>query len=115
MPLNNTEKENLAAIDPNSRKTLTPALRRKVNKDLFPLGAEYHREIPLDAVFEVLNKHGVIPLQEDYTYWSGFLTGRTGKASIELGWSGGLIVNSVLFLSWYKMESGKYELICYLT
>ena len=97
-----------------------------VNKEISALITNrYFHSIPLDDIFSVLEKYGLIPLQEDYTQWSGFLTGETGHADIDVGYASskrekdGITFytptrNNMLHLSWYTMPSGKYEVTAYL-
>lgn len=108
----------------NNPNRLDPTLRKKVNKELRELG-DYHPEIPLDKIEDILEKYGIVLLQEDYTKWSGFLLGEESNTYIEIGYINTArqenditfytpIINSKLSLSWYKMQ-GRYEVISYLT
>jgi hypothetical protein len=62
---------------------------------------------------------------EDRTEWSGFFAGEKGKTIIEIGFENSgeevndiktyiPIQNSSLSLSWYKMDSGRYEIVVYV-
>ena len=114
---------------------INPKDRRAINKRLHDLTKGYHAEIPLSAIFDVLKRHNIVPLQEDKTPWSGLLCGDNGETCFDLGEKEfedfGIkpawdvqgesevifydITNSVLRLSWYKMQSGRYEVLAYLT
>jgi len=103
---------------------LSADVKQRVNRDLFKLET-YHDYIPLTEIFNILKRGGVVVLQEDGTLWSGMLTGREGHTQFDVG-SDALPVdvdgcdhydaytNSSLVLSWYKMESGRYEIVSYL-
>lgn len=110
-----------------SKTKSNAALRNKINKDLNKvLKPTYFRSIPLDDIFKVLEKHGVVALQEDQTEWSGILTGGvkgTEQIFFNLGWKESkdeseryqVIPNAALNLSYYKMPSGKYEVLAYVS
>ncbi|MFW6225414.1 MAG: hypothetical protein ACOC3V_00480 [bacterium] len=110
--------------------TLNSTIKRKINKKLTDITSPpYYTEIPLDDINNVLKLHGVIMIQEDLEEWTGFLLGDRSETSIAIGDYTNQIdnfgssrtpaykpfSNSVLRLSWYKMSSGKYEIVCYLT
>lgn len=127
------------------KKKLKGNVRQKMNKEINKLlEPTYFKDIPLKGIFKILEKHGVVPLQEDATYWSGFLMGGTKKTEMvyfNLGWknfndtslvgagkeawpgtkypnSSGqyrIISNAVLALSYFKMPSGNYEVIAYVS
>jgi len=97
-----------------------------INKELTSLG-NYHQQIPLDVIFNILKKYGVIALQEDYTKWGGFLVGGAECGSNEARSQVALfdlasnidgkymVVDNNLMLSWCKMPSGKYEIVTYIS
>jgi hypothetical protein len=105
---------------------IDPATKKNINRELHELmKPTYFAEIPLDDIFAVLEKNGVVPLQEDGTKWSGMLLGDDSHAYIELGMKSteqdvhGLpaytpVINTTLALSWHKMNSGKSEVLAYL-
>lgn len=107
--------------------TMTSLERSKINKEISRIiDKKYFSNIPLDEIFDACKKVGYVPLQEDYTEWSGFLVGPEGMEHFMLGdisqpvdqkW--GIqyvpVKNSVLWLSWRKMEFGKYEIISYVS
>ena len=127
-----------------SHQILKPGERSKMNRELTKvLKQTYFEAIPLDKMFKVLDKYGLVPLQEDNTKWSGILTGGTKKTeevNFPLGWkkmpekdikkrgyegskitypnSNGqyfAVPNALLRMTYYKMQSGKYEVIGYIT
>ena len=90
-------------------KLSTPT-RRKINTELAAISRQYHDAIPLESIFEALSKEGVQALQEDGEPWQGFLFGDDSFTTFPLNAS-----NSVLFLSWYKLTSGRWEINAYLS
>ena len=107
-------------------KPLPAGLKNKINKGIQKIvKPTYFREIPLSDLFQVLNHFGIVALQEDQTEWSGFLTGgvdKTAQVYFDLGWVEDkdsdnrylLIKNAKLAMSYFKMPSGKYEIISYV-
>jgi hypothetical protein len=87
----------------------TQTIKNQINKSLSNLGT-YHVEIPLTAIFEIVSKKAGEVVQEDGTKWSGFLCGESGQATFDI--SG---VKFHLFLSWYQMPSGRYEITTYVS
>jgi hypothetical protein len=113
-----------------SKKVLKVGDRKKINKDLQKiLKQTYFKSIPLDRMFKVLEKHGIVAIQEDNTYWSGFLMGgvkNTEMVNFNLGYKNeykeehGIkrymaVSNAVLTMTYYKMPSGKFEVIGYIS
>jgi hypothetical protein len=104
---------------------LDPITRKRVMKDLSAM-PDYFVGIPIEEIDAVLNKNGLLLLQEDNTPWDGLFTGAEGHAQIAIGYLNtktqvnGLdsytpIENSMLIMTWYKMQSGKYEIVTYLS
>ena len=91
---------------------------KQINNDLFKIstgsgnGNVYYDKIPLRDIFDVLKKHGIQAVQEDGEPWSGFIAGREGTANFDVAPLGSKEVfsNNALHLSWYKMDSGRYEI-----
>lgn len=112
-----------------SKKALKAGDRKKINASIQKLlKPTYFKQIPLDKIFKILEKNGIVPLQEDNTYWSGLLLGGSDKTQMvhfNLGWAKeykevhGMkmyqaIPNGVLTMTYYKMQSGKFEVIAYI-
>jgi len=104
---------------------LNAPIRKKINGELTKLPT-YNEGIPLDLIENILQKYNLLLLQEDNTPWSGFITGAEGHALFSLGYldtayeQNGLtaytpIENAGLSMSWYKMQSGKYEIVTYIS
>jgi hypothetical protein len=88
----------------------SPAIiRNRINRELKPFNG-YFDAIPLSDIFDVIRRHSGEPVQEDGTPWSGFLCGTEGTAII--GISG---FRSCLRIDWYKMPSGRYEVVVYVS
>lgn len=120
----------LLTESPTQKQKLTRPMISKINKEIWKLmEPTYFKSIPLDDISAILAKHNLILLQEDDTEWSGWLMGgvnKTEQVYFDLGWLNsaydvhGLktyekITNSSLALSYYKMQSGKYEVLARLT
>lgn len=105
----------------NSSK-LSSSVRHKANKELTKLTvSKYFEKIPLKGISDILKNYGLILLQEDNTEWSGLLSGNSSRATFDIGYIETKnnnqytpINNSSLVLSWYKMDSGRYEIVTYL-
>ena len=104
---------------------IPPKNRQNINRSIHDLGS-YHDKIPLGSIFDILKNNGVMPIQEDGTYWSGMLIG--GKECGEEGTKDQVALIDLainvngqylpckqgLSLSWCKMPSGKYEIVAYV-
>lgn len=92
----------------------------------------HHDAIPLDTIFNAIMSEGLVPLQEDGTEWAGILCGAEGQMLLPLGdlietFGDGTLVTDggephvfketkhALSLSWYKMPSGRYETVQYVS
>jgi len=108
-------------------KGLTPAERRKTNKLLHEhVSSKLHDSIPFSAIEKILAMQGLVILQEDNTRFEGFLTGSSAQTHFEVGrtssmriYRGGTcyipLSNSLLSMSWYRYNTGRYEVLVYLT
>jgi hypothetical protein len=106
--------------------TLDALIKRKVGSELSKISSPpYYSEIPLDLIAKILEKYNLVLLQEDLLEWSGMLLGSDSQTTITVGdlttgqkQSYGTVykpyTNTSLALSWYKMQSGKFEVVCYL-
>lgn len=79
---------------------------------LVKVGHEYHPAIPLKQIFARLPAD-VTAVDEDGEPWEGLLCGREGLALIDLVHAGRAF--KTLVLRWYRMGSGKYEVVGYLS
>jgi hypothetical protein len=103
---------------------LTNSVRSKINKEIGDLvNGQYFDKIPLDSLFKILEKYGVKVTQEDGTAWEGFITGNEGHTNFDLADLDtvnddgvyGVPVESWLVFSWYRMQSGRYEVMAYVS
>jgi hypothetical protein len=108
-------------------KAIQQNIKSKINKEIHALG-NFHSEIPLETIFNICKKYDVIPLQEDGTYWSGMLVGgaECGSKEAEEQFSSFSLstkneknqyvpANNILRLTWCKMSSNRYEIVCYIS
>jgi hypothetical protein len=73
----------------------------------------YHDCIPTTLLFGILRTNGFEPVQEDGTPWAGIFCGHEGRAVIDLAWAGEVIRR--LVFTWFKMESGRFEIVGYVS
>lgn len=103
------------ALEPNpDQESLFDAVPASVGNKLAEIGKTYWATIPLDKIFAAVQSAGYEPVDEDGEPWEGMLTGREGRAVIDLQKSG-KPVKEALALQWYKMESGKFEVNAYVS
>jgi len=106
-------------INGSIRQSLNKAVNKAVSKN-------YYDEIPLTDIDNALRSEGYLLLQEDNTAWSGFLTGDDSGSTFTIGKLANKVKlhgkdtyseveNSGLRMTWYKMSSGKYEIVKYVT
>lgn len=106
------------------RNCIKANLKKKLNRAISELlKPTYFNGIPLGQIFNLMEEHGIVPLQEDNTKWSGFLCGASGECFFELAPAdskdeNGMYkpyTNTGLRMTWYEMRSGRYEVIAYFT
>ena len=115
------------AVDIRIKSKSIPAnIKSKINKAIYNLG-NFHIEIPLKTIFTICEQNGVVPLQEDGTYWNGMIIGgadcgsneaKEQIAHFDMAFKADneyVPSNNMLSLSWCKMPSGKYEIVCYIS
>jgi hypothetical protein len=103
------------------KRSITPQVKNRINKELYAIGT-YHPSIPLDSIFSILSCYQIVPISEDGFEWSGILCGEDSHCYFDMAWISVLtqeslvkVKNSVLALSWYRMPSGRYEIVTYVT
>lgn len=85
------------------------SLCNKLNKALSKLTwGKYFPDIPLKSLGDIFNQYGV-----DIAFLDGIYCGRSGETSqlIPIGDSKSIFWR----MTWYKMESGNYEIVCYVS
>lgn len=117
----------LESLKSNVRfKKLRTDVRRKLADDLNKLSSQYVPRIPIKEITDIFLRRGYVLLQEDGTEFEGFFTGSRGRTTIEFGSAESEreedgyrfytpVENSVLVLTWYKMDSGNYEIVAYIS
>ena len=91
--------------------------RNKISRELGENIQPYHEGIPVEQIDKSLQAHGFFLAQEDGTPFGGFFCGAEGQSLLRfapLG-TGTLIENAAIALTWHKMNSGRYEIVCYLS
>jgi hypothetical protein len=115
---------------------LPAKFRKAANKALYRLTFNtYFDGIPLGAINGILKANGCELIDEAWLPWTGIICGAEGRTEFLLGTYGdgiggfpwkapmedGLpdlartpVKNAQLILSWYKMPSGRYEIVAYV-
>lgn len=84
----------------------------KANRELDELVRnKYFSAIPLDRIYDIVETSGLSFMPEDKEC---ILCGREGRATWDLRWNN-KSADKMLVLSWYKMPSGKYEVVPYIS
>ena len=76
--------------------------QKQVNNDLAKIG-NYHDGIPISLIDSVLERHGFNGMEP------AIYCGREGNFIEKVG------DKTFLSVTWYKMESGKYEIVSYVS
>ncbi len=97
------------------KQRMNSKTKSSINKLLYHINREYHRSIPIIDIDNILMDYGYWLVQEDGSRWSGFLLGSEGTVHIDIANEKGVVANTMLYLQWYKMSSGKYEITCYVS
>lgn len=82
-----------------------------INKALHALPV-YQDGIDLESIFHCVQAEGGLPVDEAGESWSGFLCGESGHCVIHVE---GIGRNVGLYVGWYKMPSGRYEVTSYVS
>ncbi len=85
--------------------------KKVIQQGLNKISQVYHNEIPLSKIFNLIKAQGGLPVMEDGQEWQGFLCGKSSNANIEIR---GLNKINFVYIAWYQMESGRYEITSYL-
>ena len=87
---------------PDMTPTIERVARARVNRALQALG-NYHDGLALDKIDAILTKYGFNPMEP------AIYCGRDGSAKDRVG------RRTWISLTWHKMESGKYEVVTYVS
>lgn len=93
-------------------KTSKGTIRNRINKEIGKIGT-YHDGIPVDEISVCIKNHGGMMVQEDGTEWSGIFCGEQGTCNIPVVFAD--YSNMFVSISWYKMDSGRYEIVTYIS
>jgi hypothetical protein len=85
----------------------------RINKTFGESIDVYNKEIPLETIFAIVAENGGLVVDEAGEAWSGLLCGAEGQATMTVKHPDHK--NIFLHLSWYKMQSGRYETIVYVS
>ena len=101
-------------------------VKKQINKLLWEISKTKYDSIPLGDIFDVVEKYGLIPIQEDDTKWGGILCGDNEQIYITVAFKSSEIEKdgckfyepiktTILNISWYKYTTGRYEITTYLS
>lgn len=98
----------------------TVAIRKKLNKEFSKLikkngSCYFDKQLPVAEINECLKKHEFELLDDDGTKFCAFFCGNHGKTYINYGKENDIVGDSIIVFSWYKMPSGRYEIIVYVS
>jgi hypothetical protein len=99
----------------NDGVRINTALRQKINKQITKMTSnKTFKHIPLTDIFDIFKSFDYKIVDEAGDDWSGFLTGAQGEAHFDIATKDGVPVNNIkLHMTWYKYETGNYEIVCY--
>ena len=90
--------------------------KRSINDEIRHASRGILDNIPISNISDILERWGLMLVQEDGTKWSGFLCGVDGAATIDIATEHGEIIkNSMLYIQWHKYDTGRYDIVCYLS
>lgn len=69
----------------------------------------------LEEIEVALLSHGLMLLCEDATPFSAIFCGEDSHTTIRFGKEGEFVENSMLVFSWYKLNTGRWEINCYFS
>lgn len=96
-------------------KNLNPSVKRKINNEIYKFTTnKYFNSIPINDLMEICKKQGVIVVDEAGDPWTGIITGSNSRDKFDL-MQGDTKLNNVLVLTWYKMQSGRFEIVSYIS
>lgn len=87
----------------NSTAATERSNRKRANDALYTLGLTYHESIPLVCLDHILTENGFKATEE------AIYCGRDGRSTELVG------ERTWLVLNWHRMDSGRYEIVAYLS
>ena len=94
--------------------SITKKLNKEISKVIKKNDSCYFDKLPIEQINDCLKKYNFELLNEDGTKFCAFFCGENGRASINYGKLNDVVENSTLYFSWYKVPSGRYEIIMYV-
>jgi hypothetical protein len=98
------------SITEAKENNIPSGVKKIVNDQLHQIGTKYWKSIPMKEIDAILKQQGITYQDDGF-----FLTGRDSRDSFELIYNGMPVSNSMLILTWYKMPSGNWEVVAYLS
>lgn len=90
--------------------------RKVINHGLWDVSRNLWNAIPIGKIDEILRNGGLKLICEDGEDFEGIFCGQRGKAEIDvMELSSKFILENKIILSWYKFETGRYEILVYLS
>ena len=84
--------------------------RRRVNAELARISSQYWQHIPMERIGAALALGGLDLVDIDGEPWEGFILGEQGRCVIDTS-----DPRHSLVLSWYRFDTGRYEVTAYLS
>lgn len=105
-------KQPLRQVRVSTKAVFTKAAKTANDQIYDLLQNKYFKAIPNDDLFAIVKSAGFRfdPEEEQF-----ILLGRDGRATWQLYDEEGREVNHMLVLNWHKMESGRYEVVAYIS
>ena len=90
-------------------------VRKATNNFLYAFTKNvYFDGVPIQEMQDFLRAHGADLLDDEGYPFKGFILGREGRTTFPISFKGE-VVNSKLALQWYKMPSGRFEVVAYVS
>ena len=109
-------------------KALPQGVKSRAGKSIYEATKNYHDNLPVDAIMSALAKHNLVAINEDGTKWQCMLGGNaecgtpeaanqrtTAQIATQDADGNWMLTTTWLSLSYCRMPSGRYEVVCYLS
>ena len=89
---------------------------RKVNNEIHAfITNKYFDSIPAQEIQDILDRHGMgIDLETGERVMDGIYTGAQGEMGAPVAKNQRGVPNLFFNMTWYKLESGRYEIVAYV-
>jgi hypothetical protein len=94
----------------NGKQASRQTIKNRLNRELSTVIPTYNDGIPFDAISAIVTRFGGQVVDEAGEPWQGILCGEDSHTTMTIA---GLNLN--LYLSWYRMPSGRYEITVYVS